>query len=95
MSLPVSGGHGEQHAGILKNFVAAVLDKETLIAPAEEGIHSVELANAMLYSAFTDATVPLPLDGAAYEAKLKELAARSKKKTVAPSTPAADFVKSF
>jgi hypothetical protein len=32
----------------------------------------------MLYSAWTDATVNLPLDGAAYEAKLRELCATSR-----------------
>ena len=96
VSIPLGGGHGEQHIGILKNFVAAVLEKEPLIAPAEEGIYSVELANSMLYSTFMNETISMPLDGAAYEKKLKELAAEStKKKVVAPSAPAADFVKSF
>lgn len=66
--------HGEnpQHKGILKNFAEAILDGAELLAPAEEGIHSVELGNAMLYSTFTDSTVALPLDGAAYEAVLKK-----------------------
>ena len=41
-----------------------------LIAPAAEGIHSVELANAMLYSTFINDTVTLPLDATAYEAAL-------------------------
>jgi predicted dehydrogenase len=66
---------GEKPAGhsvITQNFVDAILDGAPLIAPAEEGIHSVELANAMLYSAWHDTSVDLPLDGAAYEAALKE-----------------------
>ena len=63
---------GFKVAGILQNFVDVILDGGDLIAPAEEGIHSVEFANAMLYSTFTDATVNLPLDSAAYEAALKE-----------------------
>jgi predicted dehydrogenase len=77
VAIPLSG-HGEQHLGILNNFADAVLDGAPLIAPAEEGIHSVELANAMLYSTFTGKTVELPLDGGAYERHLKELIATSK-----------------
>src|SRR6266478_6105338 len=42
---------GGQHVEMLQNFVDAILDGQPLIAPAPEGIHSVEL----------------PLDAAAYE----------------------------
>jgi predicted dehydrogenase len=73
-------GHGGQHVGILKNFAEAILDGAPLIAPGAEGIRSVELANAMLYSTFTGETVELPLDGEAYERKLNELIASSKVK---------------
>jgi predicted dehydrogenase len=78
--LPVSG-HGDQHVGILRNFADAILNGAPLIAPADEGIHSVELANAMLYSTFTGKTVELPLDGIAYERHLQALIAGS------PATP--------
>jgi len=71
-------GHGNQHLGILQNFVDVILDGGELIAPAEEGIHSVEFANAMLYSTFTDSEVSVPLDGAAYEVALKERIATSR-----------------
>ncbi len=64
---------GPQHAGIIQNFVDAILDGAPLTAPAEEGIRSVELANAMMYSALEDRTIDLPLDGAAYEARLRSL----------------------
>ena len=79
-------GNGEQHIGIKKNFVNAILRGEKLIAPAEEGIHSVELANAMIYSFMTGRRVELPLDSALYEEHLKRLIADSrfvKKETVA------------
>jgi predicted dehydrogenase len=36
------------HAILMQNFVNAILDGEPLIAPGEEGIHSVELANVIL-----------------------------------------------
>lgn len=73
----VVDGEGTQHTGIITNFVNAILDGEPPIAPAEEGIHSVELANAMLSSALNDVTVELPLDADAYEAFLSELIAQS------------------
>lgn len=94
IKIPTSG-FGEQHVGIMKNFVDAILNGAELIAPAAEGIHSVELANAMLYSSFTDSTLKLPLDGAAYEAHLKKLIAESthEKKTV--ETGPADLSGSF
>ncbi len=91
VEIPVKGGNGPQHVGILKNFANAILKGEELIAPAAEGIRSVELANAMLYSGFTDATVELPLDGAAYEKKLKELIANSKFEKKVEEKLASDF----
>jgi predicted dehydrogenase len=66
-------GHGGQHLEILENFADAVLKGKRLLAPAEEGIHSVELANAMLYSSLIGEPVELPLDGEAFERELKEL----------------------
>lgn len=69
---------GEQHAGILRNFVAACRDGATLIAPADEGIRSIELANAMLYSSATAQTISLPLDSTAYHRWLDEKIAGSR-----------------
>ena len=65
-------GRATQHLGIMNNFADAILEGTELIAPAREGIHSVELANAMLMSSFEDRTIELPLDGSAYETILKE-----------------------
>lgn len=83
------------HATLMQNFVDAILDGVPLIAPGEEGLGSVELANAMLYSSLIGEDVKLPLDGAAYKTKLNELIAGSKfeKKVVEVSTE--DFAKSF
>jgi predicted dehydrogenase len=69
---------GGQHVEVLQNFVDAILDGARLIAPAAEGLQSVELANAMLYSTFINDTVALPLDAAAYEVELKKKIAASK-----------------
>jgi len=86
---------GGQHCEILQNFVNAILDGTPLIAPAEEGIHSVTLANAMLYSAFTDRTITLPLDAGAYAKKLQELIATSKCTKAAAPKGTADLAGSF
>lgn len=84
-----------QHATILQNFVDAILDGTPLIVPGAEGINSVELANAGLYSSWTSRTVELPLDSAEYERALHEKVRESRfeKKVVATSDE--DFTKSF
>lgn len=69
-------GRGGQHAEILDNFVAAVMDGAPLIAPAAEGMLSVELANAILLSAILKETVDLPLESARYEEAVAELMAK-------------------
>jgi len=64
---------GTQHRGIMLNFVNAILDGEQLLARAEEGIRSVELANAMIFSSMRKQMVRLPLDPDAYGVLLKKL----------------------
>jgi predicted dehydrogenase len=43
---------GQQHAAVLTNFAAHILDGTPLIAPGSDGINGVRLANAMHLSAF-------------------------------------------
>jgi predicted dehydrogenase len=93
-----AASHGGQHNEILQNFVDAILHGATLLAPAVEGIHSVELANAMLMSAWTDEAVTLPIDGKKYERLLKQKiaeSARTKKKARKVVAGNEDFAKSF
>lgn len=77
VEIPTSGA-GPQHLGILQNFADAIAGRAELVAPAVEGVHSVELANAMLLSALEDRTVELPLDAAAYAGQLERLIAGGK-----------------
>jgi hypothetical protein len=70
VEIPVSG-KGGQHAEVLQNFVDAITGKEKLIAASAEGIKSVELGNAMLYSSEIGQAVELPLNGKTYERMLK------------------------
>lgn len=70
--IPVHGGHGPQHNGILQNFTNALLHGEKLIAPGEEGIRGLTISNAMHLSAWTDDWVDLPLDEDLFYDKLQE-----------------------
>jgi predicted dehydrogenase len=83
------------HALLMQNFVNAILDGEPLVAPGAEGIHSVELANVILYSSLLGETVNLPMDSAAYERKLNELIKSSKVNKQDVSGSASDFSSSF
>lgn len=84
IDIPVFG-RGEQHVGILKNFAGACLRGEPLIAPAAEGIHSVELANAMLLSSAQEKTLTLPLQSDDYARWLAEKIAGSRFKPTPPT----------
>jgi len=92
--IPVNG-YGGQHGEIVQNFVNAIETGEELIAPARQGIYSVEIANAMLYSSWTDSTVNLPLDAAAYEAALQERIATSRYEKPAVVEAEVDMAASF
>jgi predicted dehydrogenase len=83
------------HAGLMQNFVNAIRDQQPLVAPGEEGINSVELANAMLYSSLLGQMLDLPLDSAAYERKLNELIANSTLEKKVAEVSNEDFAASF
>lgn len=97
VEIPVGSNPEPQHVYVLRNFTNAILHGEKLIAPAVEGIHSVELGNSILMSSLLGETVAVPLSGAKYEKMLKKLIAgsRFKKKVVKPTAAASDFSKSF
>lgn len=87
---------GPQHRGVLENFADAILGDARLIAPAREGIHSVELANAMIYSGLTGKSIDLPLSSRAYAARLRKLAAESTfQKPATTGTVVQDMKESF
>lgn len=94
VEIPVVG-QGRQHAAVLENFADAILTGAPLIAPAEEGIRSVELANTMLYSSLMGRPIDLPLDGVAYEAELMRLIEESKFVKEAAAATETDMAASF
>lgn len=96
VQIPLPPSRGEQHVGIMKNFVGAILDREPLIAPAAEGIHSVELANSILLSSLLGKTVEMPISARAFETHLKKLITSSRPRKKKVRQPArVDFSKSF
>lgn len=84
-----------QHATLMENFVEAILDGGPLIAPGTDGVHSVELANAILYSSLIGETVTMPMDGAAFEKELQRLIAESKHEKKVAAVSNSDFANSF
>jgi len=85
--IPVYGGGGPQHKGILQNFVNAILHGEPLLAPGEEGINGLMISNGMHLSSWTDDWVSLPIDEELYLAELNKRIDSSKtKKTVTEKT---------
>jgi predicted dehydrogenase len=66
-----------QHVTVMTNFVDAITNGATLIAPASDGLDSLALANSMLLSTWEARSVELPLDSAAYQAAMEQRLATS------------------
>jgi predicted dehydrogenase len=88
--------HGQMgHRLMTENFANAVLNGEELIAPAEEGINSLILGNAIMFSSFLGHPVEIPMDEGAYAAKLHELIEKSSFQKVVIEREITDFSSSF
>lgn len=66
-----------QHAVLMNNFVDAIVNGAALIAPAEQGLASLDMANAMLLSTWQQQPVHLPLDRKSYQQALDAKIANS------------------
>lgn len=84
------GGGNPEHKGVLANFINAILHDEPLVAQATEGIHGLELGNAMLMSGLLGQPVDVPTDRDAFDKLIKKLAEEStfEKNTVESAGPA-------
>ena len=71
-------GENSQHAGVCNNFIDAILGRDELFAPVEDGLNGVILANSMLLSTWLDKTIDLPFDDALFYEELKKRIAVSK-----------------
>jgi len=69
-----TGEAGGRHSEVTAAWIKAILagDPSLLIADGREGVNSLELSNAMLLSAWTDAWVDLPIDAELYHKMLQE-----------------------
>ena len=73
--------HGQPgHSLIIENFANAILNGAPLIAPAQEGLNSVMLANAIILSSSQGMPVELPIDGDTYESLLQKFIANSSRR---------------
>ena len=70
-AVPFPAG-GQEHRGITRNWVEAILHGTPLLARGEEGINGVELANAMLLSSWTDDWASIPVDEDLFYRMLQE-----------------------
>jgi len=88
--------HGEGgHRFVLQNFANAILGEEEVMIPAEEGLKSLSLSNAMMLSSFLGKPVDLPIDENLYEQKLMELVKTSRFQKPAEKGLEEDLNKSF
>lgn len=77
-AIRLNDGAGD-HPAVYRNFHTAILYGEPISADGVEGIMSLELANAMIYSSHCSSAVDLPLDRQKYSSLLRELQEQSHK----------------
>lgn len=82
VEIPLPLDRGDQHLGILQNFANAILTNTPLAAEASEGLKSVELINAILWSSLEDKTIHLPISAEGYSRLLNRLKKQSKKSSL-------------
>lgn len=75
-TIPLNRGTN-QHALVIKNFVDTLLGRATLLTSADQGIGSLQLANAMLLSQWEKQPVIVPVDATRYEDLLSQKIAGS------------------
>jgi predicted dehydrogenase len=71
INIPITG-ENLGHVGIIQNWTDAILHGTSLIAPGEEGIKALEIANAIYLSSWLKKKVELPIDAELYYEKLQE-----------------------
>ena len=88
--------HGEGgHRFVLQNFANAIVSREAVMIPAEEGLKSLTLSNAMMLSSFLGKAVDLPIDEDLYEQELMERVKTSRFQKPAEKGLEEDLNKSF
>ena len=95
-ALVETDGDNPQHEGILNNFANALLGLEEMFVDGVEGIHSVELMNAMELSGWMGGEeITLPVDEERYLSELNARRATSRRKTEVTCGVAEDMSGTF
>lgn len=84
-----------QHAVIMQNFINAITSDESLIAPAEEGLKSLAIANAILLSAWDGELIEMPLDSARFHRALDQRRGQSRLRQPSTAEVKVDMGKSY
>lgn len=79
VDLIIDGEH-TRHAGVLAAFAGKILHNTPLVAEGIEGIHGLELSNAMHLSSWLNQMVSLPIDEDLFLSELNKKREASKKK---------------
>ncbi|MBN2302277.1 MAG: Gfo/Idh/MocA family oxidoreductase [Lentisphaerae bacterium] len=70
-------GKAPGHRGVIRNVARHILYGEPLVSPGEEGLYSLELANAVMLSSYTKKPVSLPINRKEYDDFLQEMRSKS------------------
>ena len=84
-----------QHAAVIQNFIDAIAADRPLLTPATEGLGSLQLANAMLLSAWQGSPVDLPIDAQAHQDMLDARIAASQLRRAESLDVTIDMEKSY
>jgi hypothetical protein len=71
LEIPVEGATGG-HAAITADWVASIRTGSPLLAPGIEGIHGLEISNAMHLSSWLERSLELPVDEDVFHAELEK-----------------------
>lgn len=94
--IPFGATPADEHKFITQNFVNAVLNDTSLLAPGIEGIRGLEISNAMMMAGIRRTPVDLPIDGEAFDVFLKEVTKKyGGQKTLQTKSVAANMSASF
>ena len=91
----VPAATANQHAEVFNDVVGAVSEGRPVATPLEDGVASIELANAILVSAWEDRRVDLPVDAVAYHEALERRIEASDFREPEDLTVRADMERSY
>ena len=74
IDIPYPRAEGGEHKRLTENFIKSILHGTPMLGPGVEGIHGLEIGNAMMMSGLTRKPVELPVDGDTYDAFLSDMA---------------------